>query len=151
MARLHAAGASIQREYPLASGMDPFPEEAELRELFGAEPVLLDPALPWRLNVLSFESTNGGDRVECVIEPVYHTVTLRWSREGKELVFLDLTRVRGLEVDRYRGRVSLLALFEDQAALRSMRLQLSPTVHVTWGTREEREAPAQEGGEQLGF
>jgi hypothetical protein len=117
--------------------MDPFPEEAELREVFGCDPVLLDPALPWRLNVLSFESTSGGDRVECVIEPVYHTMTLRWSRDGRELVFLDLTRVRGLSVDRYRGRVSLLALFEEQAALRSMRLQLSPAVHVTWGTRDD--------------
>ena len=129
--------------------MDPFPEDAELRELFGTDPVLLDPALPWRLNVLSFEAAAGADRVECVIEPVYHTVTLRWSREGRELVFLDLTRVRGLQVDRYRGRVSLLALFEEQAALRSMRLQLSPTVHVTWGTRDDERTPFPADQEQL--
>jgi hypothetical protein len=122
--------------------MDPFPEEAELRELFGSDPVLLDRSLPWRLNVLSFESSAGADRVECVIEPVYHTLTLRWLRDGHELVFLDLTRVRGLAVDRYRGRVSLLALFEEQAALRSMRLQLSPAVHVTWGTRDDEVEPA---------
>jgi hypothetical protein len=129
--------------------VDPFPDEAELREVFGCDPVLLDPSLPWRLNVLSFESSSGPDRVECVIEPVYHTMTLRWSRDGHELVFLDLTRVRGISVDRYRGRVSLLALFEEQAALRSMRLQLSPAVHVTWGTRDDEHEGATADGREL--
>ena len=124
--------------------MDPFPEDAALRELFGTDPVLLDPERPWRENVLNFDVRNGRDRIECIIEPAYHTLTLRWSRDDRELVFLDLTRVRGLEVDRFRGRASLLALFEEQAALRSMRLQLSPSVHVTWGTRDdtERDLPA---------
>ena len=129
--------------------MEPFPSEAELRELFGGDPLLLDPALPWEQNVLNFETVAGADRIECVIEPQYHTLTLRWSRDGRELVFLDLTRVRGIRVDRYRGRTSLLALFEEHASLRSMRLQLSPSVHVTWGTQDEAAKGEQAGQQRL--
>ena len=129
--------------------MEPFPSEAELRDLFGGDPLLLDPSLPWEQNVLNFETAAGADRIECVIEPQYHTLTLRWSRDGRELVFLDLTRVRGLQVDRYRGRTSLLALFEEEAALRSMRLQLSPAVHVTWGTRDDATQSEQAGQRRL--
>ena len=83
--------------------MDPFPQESDLRDLFGADPALLDPELPWNRNVLNFEAVVGPDTVECVMEPAYQTLTLRWVRRERELVYLDLERVAGIEVDRYRG------------------------------------------------
>ena len=73
-----------------------------------ADPALLDPELPWNRNVLNFEAVVGPDTIECVIEPAYQTLTLRWVRRERELVYLDLERVAGIEVDRYRGRASLI-------------------------------------------
>ena len=134
--------------------MEPFPEEDELRELFGAEPALLDPGAAWRENALSFDVIRGDDRVECLIEPVYRTLSLRWTRDGKELVYLDLTGVRGIAADQYRGRDSLLVTFdhENQSGLRPLRIQIRPAVHVTWGTRDDAEQrPASEGHYQLGL
>jgi hypothetical protein len=95
----------------LEVAMDPFPQDSDLRDLFGAEPALLDPELPWNRNVLSFESVVGPDTIECVIEPSYQTLTLRWVRRDRELVYLDLDPMAS------RGQV---------------RIQIRPAVHVTW-------------------
>ena len=132
--------------------MEPFPEEEELRHLFGVEPALLDPGAAWRDNALSFDVMRGDDRVECLIEPVYRTLTVRWTREGRELVYLDLTGVRGMTADQYRGRDSLLVTFDGQPGLRPLRIQIRPAVHVTWGTRDDAEQrAASEGHYQLGL
>lgn len=119
--------------------MEPFPEESALRQLFGVDPALLDPNAAWRDNALSFESVSGADQLECLIEPVYGTLTIRWSRGGKELVYLDLTRVRGLSTDQYRGRDSLLAFFDERTGFKPLRIQVRPTVHVSWGTKDDLE------------
>jgi hypothetical protein len=132
--------------------MEPFPEEEELRHLFGVEPALLDPGAAWRDNALSFDVVRGDDRVECLIEPVYRTLTVRWTRDGRELVYLDLTGVRGMTADQYRGRDSLLVTFDGQPGLRPLRIQIRPAVHVTWGTRDDAEQRAEsEGHYQLGL
>ena len=132
--------------------MEPFPEEEELRHLFGVEPALLDPGAAWRENALSFDVVRGDDRVECLIEPVYRTLTVRWTRDGRELVYLDLTGVSGMTADQYRGRDSLLVSFDGQPGLRPLRIQIRPAVHVTWGTRDETEQrAASEGHYQLGL
>jgi hypothetical protein len=112
--------------------MDPFPQESDLRDLFGADPALLDPELPWHRNVLNFEAVVGPDTIECVIEPTYQTLTLRWVRRDRELVYLDLERVAGIEVDRYRGRASLIIRFDPATARGQVRIQIRPAVHVTW-------------------
>lgn len=112
--------------------MDPFPQESDLRDLFGADPALLDPELPWNRNVLNFEAVVGPDRVECVMEPAYQTLTLRWVRRERELVYLDLERVAGIEVDRYRGRASLIVRFDPATSRGQVRIQIRPAVHVTW-------------------
>jgi hypothetical protein len=116
----------------LEVAMDPFPQDSDLRDLFGTEPALLDPELPWNRNVLSFESVIGPDTIECVIEPSYQTLTLRWVRRDRELVYLDLERVAGIEVDRYRGRASLIVKFDPMASRGQVRIQIRPAVHVTW-------------------
>jgi hypothetical protein len=112
--------------------MDPFPQESDLRDLFGADPALLDPELPWNRNVLNFEAVVGPDTIECVIEPAYQTLTLRWVRRDRELVYLDLERVAGIEVDRYRGRASLIVRFDPATSRGQVRIQIRPAVHVTW-------------------
>ncbi|HEX6644289.1 MAG TPA: hypothetical protein VF037_06410 [Gemmatimonadales bacterium] len=112
--------------------MDPFPRDSDLRELFGADPALLDPDLPWDRNVLNFESVIGPDTVECVIEPAYQTLTVRWIRRDRELAYLDLERVAGIEVDRYRGRASLIVRFDAGLERGQVRIQLRPAVHITW-------------------
>ena len=122
--------------------MEPFPDEDELRKLFAVDPALLHPNVPWRENALSFETRQGKDQLECLIEPVYDTMTLRWTRDGHELLYLDLTRVRGVEVDQFRGRESLVALFDEQTGLRPLRIQVRPAPHVSWGTRDDADRPA---------
>lgn len=132
--------------------MDPFPDEALLRELFGVEPALLHPNVPWRENALSFESRNGHDQLECLIEPVYGTMTLRWTRDGHELLYLDLTRVRGVEAEKFRGRESLVAFFDAQTGLKPLRIQVRPAAHVSWGTRDDADRSADAGSQrQLPF
>jgi hypothetical protein len=138
-------GWSLARE----DDMDPFPDEDELRELFGVEPALLHPNVPWRENALSFEARQGTDQLECLIEPVYGTMTLRWSRDGHELLYLDLTRVRGVEADKFRGRESLVAHFDELTGLKPLRVQVRPALHVSWGTRDDADQPAGAGQEKL--
>lgn len=130
--------------------MEPFPNNADLRELFGVEPALLEPDAPWDQNVLSFESISGDDRVECIIEPVYGMFTLRWVHREREMVYFDLSRVTGLRLDRYRGRVSLLALFGEDTGLKPLRIQMHPAVHVSWGTQDAADPSAEQANpEQL--
>ena len=90
---------------------------------------------------LSFETRQGKDQLECLIEPVYGTMTLRWTRDGYELLYLDLTRVRGVEADKFRGRESLVAHFDEQTGLRPLRIQIRPALHVSWGTRDDADRP----------
>ncbi len=130
--------------------MDTFPEEDALRELFGVAPALLDPNSPWRENALSFEVLQDNDQLECLIEPVYGTMTLRWSRKGHELVYLDLSRVRGLSADKFRGRDSLIAVFDEQTGLKPLRIQVRPAVHVSWGTKDDAEHGRPDGQQLLG-
>ncbi|MEO8226441.1 MAG: hypothetical protein ABI637_03370 [Gemmatimonadota bacterium] len=115
--------------------MEPFPEEADLQAMFGSAPALLDSKAPWRDNALSFEVLRGEDNLECLIEPVYGTLTLRWSRAGHELVYLDLTHVSGLTADKFRGRESLIAFFDPMSGIKPLRIQLRPAIHISWGTR----------------
>jgi hypothetical protein len=129
--------------------MESFPDEDALRDLFGVEPALLHPDVPWRENALSFESRRGGDQLECLIEPVYGTMTLRWSRDGHELLYLDLTKVRGVTAEKFRGRESLVAHFDEQTGLKPLRIQVRPAAHVSWGTRDEAERAGLEGQEKL--
>ena len=78
--------------------MDPFPEQFELISIFESEPVLTDPGLPWAHNRLTFTTERDRDHIQCVIEPGYGVLVLRWSREGHTLVDLTVDRVKGLRV-----------------------------------------------------
>lgn len=113
--------------------MDPFPADYELLGLFECEPALTDVGVPWAYNALRFETTRGPDHVVCEIEPGYEEVRLRWSRDGAELVRLDLHWVAGLAVEAEAGREALVGTFRDEH-VRPFRLQLRPHVHFAWGT-----------------
>src|SRR5688500_147593 len=116
--------------------MQPFPEPYELIGLFEVEPSLTDQGVPWAYNSLRFETRRGTDDVLCDIEPGYEEVRLRWSRDGVELVRLDLRWVAGLLVESGDGVERLVGTFRDPH-VEPFELQLRPSVHVKWGTAVE--------------
>ena len=72
--------------------MERFPESHELISFFECEPTLLEPGKPWVYNHLEFRTVRGADEFVVVIEPGFETFKLRWRREGKEVIRLDLDR-----------------------------------------------------------
>ena len=117
--------------------MNPFPENWELIEFFESEPLLLDPApaAGWFYNRLTFETVRGEDAVRCEIEPGYRTLQFVWSRAGRELVSLDMRAISGLSIEKHGDKEILAAMFQEDFLL-PLRIQLKPTVHVFWGTKE---------------
>jgi hypothetical protein len=117
--------------------VNPFPESWELIEFFEGEPILLDPDPPsnWFYNRLTFETVRGEDSIRCEIEPGDHALRLAWARAGKELVALDVRGVSGLSIEKWADKEILVASF-DRDSLLSLRIQLKPSVHIFWGTRE---------------
>ena len=112
--------------------MNPFPAEHDLISLFEAEPTLLDIGVPWVYNHLTFETRRVEDHLVCEIEPASRHLRVTWERSGTELVRLDIFRVAGLMVEAERGREALVATFGD-SQLSNLRLQLRPSLHVSWG------------------
>jgi hypothetical protein len=114
-------------------GMDPFPAEHELIELFECEPGLGIAGVPWTYNELRFDTTRGADRIICEIAPGYEELQLRWLRDDTEVVYLRLRWVSGLEVKLGPDAEALIATFRNEHLLQ-LRLQLKPTLHLRWGT-----------------
>ena len=121
--------------------MEQFPADSELLSLFECEPTLSDSGVPWAYNCLHFDTTRGLNRVVCEIEPGNEIVRLRWVSNGVELVQLDLNWVRGLAVETSHGAEVLIGYFRDPA-VRPLRLQLRPSVHLQWGTVVEAPSSA---------
>jgi hypothetical protein len=113
--------------------MQPFPAEHELLQLFECEPALTDERVPWAYNCLRFDTTRGVDRLVCELEPGYEELRLYWTRNGEEIIRLDLHRVVGLEVQLSSAAEALIASFRDQHVL-PLCLQLKPTIVIRWGT-----------------
>lgn len=120
--------------------IDPFPAEHELISIFESEPRLDDADLPWTYNTLHFVLTRGDQRVECEIHPGYEQLAFRWFRDADELVNLELREVKGLEIDLSHDMETMVVKFNDEGALRDLRIRLSPTFHVLWGTDESWES-----------
>jgi hypothetical protein len=117
--------------------MDVFPAKHDLLALFETEPSLADAGVPWAYNALRFETQRGtNDRVICEIEPGYERLEIRWSRDGVDLIHLDLHWVNQLLVENEGGREALVARFRDDHLL-PLRLQLRPSIHIRWGTDPE--------------
>jgi hypothetical protein len=114
--------------------MKPFPEEHELIGLFESEPVLADADVPWTYNCLRFTRTVGHSTVECAIDPGYEKLTFRWLQKDTEIVVLDLCWVSGITVECENGREALIAHFRERHGILPVRIQLTPTIHVSWGT-----------------
>ena len=117
--------------------MNIFPDQHELISLFESEPTLADAKVPWTYNRLQFTRTIGDSTVECIIEPGYETLRFRWSQRGAEVMDLDLRWVSGLTVEYKDGREALVAQFRDRSGVSPLRIQLTPSIHVSWGTTQE--------------
>jgi hypothetical protein len=113
--------------------MKPFPEEHELTWLFESQPRLTDKDVIWFYNELAFTTQRGSDYVECVISPAYGELKFRWSRDGVELVNLDVKSVAGLEVIKAKGADLLKAVFKEGSGLRPLLIKLKPNVWISWG------------------
>jgi hypothetical protein len=113
--------------------MKPFPEEHELIWLFESEPKLTDKDVIWYYNDLTFTIERGSDYVECVISPAYGEIKLRWSRDGVELVHLDVKSVASLEVIKATDADLLKATFKEGNRLRPLLIRLKPSVWISWG------------------
>lgn len=108
------------------------PDAHDLIWLFEAEPSLLDPDVPLPYNTITFITTRGDDRVECIISPAYRDLDLTWWRNDREIVRLSVTRVAEITVEREHGRELLQATLSGNSFL-PLRLQLKPTIHLAWG------------------
>ena len=116
--------------------MDPFPEEWEFVSLFETDPHILDPDLPWRYNTLTFDTTRGADRILCTIQPGYEQLDFSWWHAEIRHLHLELRWVCSLTVTSDADAEYLLAEFRD-SHLRTLRIQLRPTIHCEWGTTNE--------------
>ncbi len=117
--------------------MKPFPEQHELIGLFESEPTLTDAGIPWAYNLLRFTRTIGTSSIECVIEPGYEVLHFRWVQSGIEVVNLDLRSVSGLTIECGSGRETLVAHYREGLGVKPVRIQISPTVHISWGTTQD--------------
>jgi hypothetical protein len=116
--------------------MQPFPKEHDLIRFFECEPVLLDRGLPWAYTRLTFLSDRGDDRIACEMEPASEIFDFRWSRNGEEIIRLDLNWATGLELDFTDGHERLRVCFRSPA-IGPLEIQLRPTIHVQWSTPVE--------------
>lgn len=122
------------------------PQAHELIWLFEAEPTLLDPGVPWVYNQLTFETTRGADQITCVIAPAYGNASIFWTRDRTEIVALDLQGIGTLAVER-EGAIETLTASFLAPELRALRLQLRPTVHLSWGNSADRGSAPERGAE----
>ncbi len=113
--------------------MDPFPEEHELISLFEGEPALADARDPWFYNDLTFTTRRGNELLVCEMEPGCDTLKVAWSRDEVILVSLSLKFVSGMEVERGPASEALVVQCQDRHLL-PLRIQLKPTIAVSWGT-----------------
>jgi hypothetical protein len=109
------------------------PEEHVLIALLG-EPRVADIGVPWIYNRLTFEVQREKDAVEVMASPGYGDMLIRWRREGESIVTLQLADVDALRVETEHGREYLVARFKGESRLRDLRLQVSPSVSILWGT-----------------
>lgn len=111
------------------------PPEHELLELFEAEPVVLEPGMPWVYNSLTFTTQRGQDDVRCVLVPGYSEIELTWTRDGRVLVQLSVEHVEAVRAETDGSGERLVATFNEKAMLLPLILNLKPFVSVQWGTR----------------
>jgi hypothetical protein len=114
--------------------MKPFPEEHELLWLFESEPKLADADVSWYYNDLTFTLRRDNDYVECRISPAYEELKFYWSRDGMELVRLELRLVSGLEVIKAKDADLLKATFRKGSGIQPLLVKLKPHIWVSWGT-----------------
>jgi hypothetical protein len=115
--------------------IDPFPQDWQLIGFFGCEPTLLDPGIPWVYNRVTFQTERNGELVVCEIEPASEIMDITWSQSGKVRLELKLSWVRSLAVVESAATEALVAEFRYGGQyLLPLRLQLRPSVMVTWGT-----------------
>ena len=118
--------------------IDPFPEPHELISLFESEPTLVDPdhGYGWAYNSVIFTTVKSDDRLRCEIWGSGGHIQLDWERAGDKLVTLDIWGVTGLRVEVERGSETLVAQFDEKSIVDDLRVRISPSIAVWWGTSE---------------
>ena len=106
--------------------MNPLPDEHDLIWVFEAEPEVIEE--PGFSPYFVFVTERGADKVEFEIDLDSKWLSLRWTREGQEVLDLSLSRIARLEVVKEGGE-GLLCWFEDDHE-RVAEIQLKPYVRV---------------------
>ncbi|MDP9404409.1 MAG: hypothetical protein M3P85_14045 [Actinomycetota bacterium] len=127
------AGAAI-RHYALVP-MESFPELHDLIWLFESDPSVEHEDLGYPISETTFTTQRGGWTVEVMIAPYMYTAELRLRQHGSDAVNLRMVEVvASVAVDRTHGSEALIVSFDRNSRLNALRLQLKPTVVVTFDT-----------------
>jgi hypothetical protein len=102
-----------------------------LISLFEGEPTLADPDLPWIYNRLVFTRAQGGELIECTIQPSSRQVDFTYAVDGRNAVALGLRRVAGMVTYQEGGAEGIVVQMEDESR-GELRVQVSPDIRFTW-------------------
>lgn len=109
--------------------MEPATEIALLL-CFGAEPELLNPDMPWWLNVATYRFQVEGFAVSFTVEPGYFRVHLDVRRDGLRLFGFDAEWIAELRIIDEADVDAIVVVMDVNSWL---RLQLRPTFEVIHG------------------
>ncbi len=113
--------------------MASWPELHDLIWVFEAEPEIEFADIGWPVSQATFVTARGDWTVICTIAPYMNTVDLRLSQGDEDVVRLRLPElVQMVEVDRTHGAEALVVSFERDSRAGALRLQLKPSVAVTF-------------------
>jgi hypothetical protein len=103
----------------------------EFLSLFGAEPTLLDPGVPWAYNTVRFETKVAVDAVAFTMCPGYGECTVEWRRGGELLLDLLVDGVESVTVrDGPTDNCLDIAFQATERGLLTVRFK--PRVSVVW-------------------
>lgn len=82
----------------MSQAMIQFPEIYEFISFFEAEPVFLDPTVPWQYNRLSWTIHRGDNTINCAIEPADGQMDLVWAQAGRPIAAIGLRAIQSFEL-----------------------------------------------------
>jgi hypothetical protein len=101
----------------------------EFLSLFGGEPTLLDPGVPWAYNTIRFDVRVDFERLVFTVSPGYGECSVEWYSEKRLLVKCEAGDVDGVAVR--EGGEGLEVRFADPRR-GLMFIQVRPEVRITW-------------------
>lgn len=110
--------------------MNPFPKDHELVSLFESEPRVLDNEVPWYYNSLFFSLVRNNDRIECIIEPAYSTISFRLMIENRLIYNLHFENIEGMEIEKSKEKEFLKIIFNDEDTVKILLLETKPNINL---------------------